>query len=67
MLINNLEKDIKSKVKFFADDTMVFDIVNDPCLTARDLNLDLINIQRWAHRSLETNSRHKLSTSTPIL
>ena len=41
VFIYDLEKDIKSKVKFFADDTMLFDIVKDPHLTARDLNLDL--------------------------
>ena len=28
--INDLEKNIKSNVKFFADDTMLFSIVNDP-------------------------------------
>ena len=50
VFINDLEKDIKSKVKFFADDTMLFDIVKDPYLTARDLNLDLVNIQNWAYQ-----------------
>ena len=50
VFINDLEKDIKSKVKFFADDTMLFDIVKDPHLTARDLNLDLVNIQNWAYQ-----------------
>ena len=44
VFINYLEKDIKSKVKFFADDTMLFAIVKDPNLTARDLNQDLKNI-----------------------
>ena len=50
VFINDLEKDIKSKVKFFADDTMLFDIVKDPYLPARDLNLDLVNIQNWVYQ-----------------
>ena len=29
---------------------MLFDIVKDPYFTARDLNIDLINIQKWAHQ-----------------
>ena len=36
--INDLERNIKSNVKFFADDTMLFSIVNDPLITANDLN-----------------------------
>ena len=48
--INDLEKDIKSKVKFFADDTMLFSIVKDPLLSANDLNHDLDLISQWAHQ-----------------
>ena len=33
---------------FFADDTMVFSIVNDPIVSADDLNHDLDIIHRWA-------------------
>ena len=40
--INDLEKDIKSNVKFFADDTMLFSIVKDPIISANELNHDLI-------------------------
>ena len=39
--INDLEKNIKSNVKFFADDTMLFSIVKDPYLSAHNLNHDL--------------------------
>ena len=46
--INDLERNIRSNVKFFADDTMLFSIVNDP-LTI-DLNHDLNIICQWAHR-----------------
>ena len=41
--INDLEKNIKSNIKFFADDTMLFSIVKDPNISASDLNHDIIN------------------------
>ena len=42
--INDLEANIKSRIKFFADDTMIFSVVHDPTITASGLNrnLDLI-------------------------
>ena len=33
--INDLERNIKSNVKFFADDTMLFSIVKDPKISAK--------------------------------
>ena len=48
--INDLETNIKSDIKFFADDTMLFSIVNDPLISAIDLNHDLNVIQQWAHQ-----------------
>jgi len=54
--INDLEKNIKSNIKFFADDTMLFSIVKDPHLTAYELNHDLDVISKWAHQwKLEFN------------
>ena len=47
--INDLGKNIKSNIKFFADDTMLFSIVKDPVLSADDLNHDL-DIYQWAHQ-----------------
>ena len=38
---NDLEIGIKSKVKFFADDTMIYSVVHNPTLTASVLNHDL--------------------------
>ena len=35
--INDLEKNIKSNVKFFADDTILFSIVDDPAATVTEL------------------------------
>ena len=48
--INDLEKNIKSNIKFFADDTMLFSIVKDPVLSADDLNHDFDIIYQWAHQ-----------------
>ena len=48
--INDLETNIRSKVKFFADDTMLFSVVHDPNITATELNLDLEVISEWAHQ-----------------
>ena len=46
--INDLEVNLKSKVKFFADDTMLYSIVNDPDITASEMNHDLDIISKWA-------------------
>ena len=46
--INDLEKNLKSQVKFYADDTMLYSIVRDPAQSAADLNHDLDLIQKWA-------------------
>ena len=48
--INDLEINIKSHVKFFADETMLFSIVKDPIVSANDLNYDLDIIYQWAHQ-----------------
>ena len=48
--INDLEGNIKSNIKFFADDTMLLSIVKDPVTSANDLNHDLDIIQQWAYQ-----------------
>ena len=48
--INDLEKGIKSKINFFADDTSLFSNVTDPTLSAVELNHDLNLIGQWAHQ-----------------
>ena len=48
--INDLEKNIKSNTKFYADDTMLYSIVNEPLNSARNLNTDLETIRNWAHQ-----------------
>ena len=47
--INDLERNISSNIKFFADDTMLFSIVKDPVISANDLNHDLGIIYQWAY------------------
>ena len=46
--INDLERNIKSNVNFFADDSMLFCIVNDPVISANELHQDLKVINQWA-------------------
>ena len=54
--INDLESNIKSNIKFFADDTMLFSIVKSPDISANDVNHDLDTIHRWAYQwKLEFN------------
>ena len=48
--INDLERNIKSNVNFFADDTMLFSIVNDPVISANELNQDLKVLNQWAYQ-----------------
>ena len=48
--INDLEKNIKSNIKFFADDTMLFSLVKDPVTSAVTLNHDLDLIAQWAEQ-----------------
>ena len=50
IFINDLERNIKSNIKFFADDTMLFSIVKDPAISATNLNHDLDIIQKWSHQ-----------------
>ena len=48
--INDLERNIKSNVKFFADDIMLYSIVKVPAISANNLNHDLDIIQQWAYQ-----------------
>ena len=54
--INDLERNIKSNVKYFADDTMIFSIVNDSVISANESNHDLKVINQWAYQwKMESN------------
>ena len=48
--INDLEEGIKSSVKFFADDTSLFSIAQNPLISAEELNHDLSLISQWSHQ-----------------
>ena len=48
--INDLERNMTSNIKFFADDTMLFSIVKVPEVSAANLNHDLNLICQWAHQ-----------------
>ena len=48
IFINDLETDIVSHVKMFADDTMIFDVVRDLHLSSETLNQDLARVGNWA-------------------
>ena len=48
--INDLEQNIKSNVNFFTDDTMLFSVVNNPSISANELNQDLKVISQWAYQ-----------------
>ena len=50
LCINDLEQNIKSCIKFFADDTMLYSIILDERISAADLNHDLGIIQDWAYQ-----------------
>ena len=41
---------MKFKIKFFADDTMIYSIIRDPVTSASDLNHDLKKINKWAYQ-----------------
>ena len=54
--INDLERYIKSNIRLFADDTMLFSIVKNPEISTNDLNHNLDVIRQWAHQwKLEFN------------
>ena len=61
--INDLEKNIKSRVKFYADDTMIFSVVQDLYISAADLNNDLKTISQWVQQwKMEFNPNPKKQT-----
>ena len=52
----NPERNIKSNIKLFADDTMLFPIVKNPEISPNDLNHYIDVIRQWTHQwKLEFN------------
>ena len=50
--INDIVKNIRNKIRLFADDTSLFKIVDCPINAAIELNIDLKNIYNWAREWL---------------
>ena len=47
--INDLANGLPSNIKLFADDTSLFSVVYNANTTAKELNNDLVKINRWAY------------------
>ena len=47
--INDLTENLKCNVKLFADDTSLFNVVQNPNAAANDMNHDLEAKKQWAH------------------
>ena len=47
---NVLANGLSSNVKLFADDTSLFSVVHNANTTAKELNNDLVKINRWAYQ-----------------
>ena len=65
LYIIDLSEKITSTVKHFADDTSLFSAVNDPNISANELNKDLKLISEWAYKwkILTRINKHKKSFS----
>ena len=48
--INDLANGLSSNAKFFADDTSLFSVVHNANITAKELNNDLVKINRCAYQ-----------------
>ena len=52
--INDIDVDLDTNVRLFADDTSLYIIVDTPVIAASKLNTDLLKIHKWATRWLVT-------------
>ena len=64
IFINDITDNIKSHIKLFADDTMIFTTVEDPVRAATILNKDLQTIQNWSETWLVNFNAKKTKTIT---
>ena len=48
--VNDLADGLSSNAKLFPDDTSLFSVVHDANTTAKELNNDLVKINRWAYQ-----------------
>ena len=52
IFINDIVQNIRGTIRLFADDTILFDTVDDPLVTGITLNIDLSRIFAWARQWL---------------
>ena len=50
IFINGVSVNLLSTVKLFADDTLLFSVVNESNISANELNEDLQKISEWAYK-----------------
>ncbi len=62
--INDLTENLESCPFIFADDTILFEVVDNPIDSAQLLNDDLTNISRWSDRWLVTMNPSKTRSMT---
>lgn len=62
--INDLVDTVDSEIRLFADDTTVFVFVDNPVLSAEQLNKDLERMKEWADQWLITFSPPKTKSMT---
>ena len=62
LFINDIVNDIGSNIRLFADDTILFIIVDDPVTAAGCINADLGRISNWASTWLVTFNPAKTET-----
>ena len=46
--INDIVNHIRTNIRLFADDTTLYEIIDDPLLTGININIDLRTIMSWA-------------------
>ena len=66
MYINDPEHGMISEVKFFAVDT-IYSIVDDPLVTANELNHDLNLISKWANQWKMSFNLHPTKQTVQML
>ena len=62
--INDVTENLKSDCLLYADDTSLFDIVDDPVTSSQKLNNDLSKINDWARKWLVTINPSKTECMT---
>ena len=65
--INDLPDGLQSNVKLFADDTSVFSVVNDINDSCKELNDDLLKVNKWAYQWKMSFNPDPNKTATEVI